>query len=219
MSSRTHRSSRHHRPRRRLPAAERRATILEAALDVFSRRGFQGASIDAIARRAGISKALIYEHFPSKQDLRAAVLEEHVSELFRRLAESAATDEPGEVRLRAGVDAFLAFVEERRAGWRMIFRDAADPEVARVVAGLQEQVTLAVAALIAADPAAASATDPNLDMAIEMLATLLTGAVQSLALWWDDHPDVPRDRVTEVVMDFAWVGLDRLRAGERAPRS
>jgi hypothetical protein len=51
-----------------------------------------------------------------------------------------------------------------------------------------------------------------------MLATLLTGAVQSLALWWDDHADIPRERITDAVMDFAWVGLDRLRAGERVSR-
>jgi AcrR family transcriptional regulator len=214
VASRTHRSSRR-RPRRRLSAPERREAILAAAVDVFSRSGFQGASIDAIARRAGISKALIYEHFPSKQDLRAAVLEDHVAELFRRLAESAATDEPGEVRLRAGVEAFLAFVEERRAGWRMIFRDAADPAVARVVAGLQEQVTLAVAALIAADPAAAASSEPDREVRIEMLATLLTGAVQSLALWWDDHAELPRERIADAVMEFAWLGLDRVRAGER----
>src|SRR4051794_9646698 len=97
--------------RRRLSAVDRRAEILDAALDVFSSRGYHAASIDEIAGVAGISKALIYEHFPSKKELHASLLERHVQEIFERLAESAAGPDPGEVRLRAGVDAFLEWVE------------------------------------------------------------------------------------------------------------
>ena len=48
-----------------------------------------------------------------------------------------------------------------------------------------------------------------------MLGRQLTGAVQALALWWTDHPEVPRERVVDSVMNFAWLGLERLRAGER----
>src|SRR6478609_7719805 len=92
-----------HPSRKRLSAEDRRAAILDAALEVFSRRGYNGASIDEIATAAGISKALIYEHFPSKKDLHVSLLERHVGEIFERLAQSAATPEPGEVRLRAGV--------------------------------------------------------------------------------------------------------------------
>ena len=52
-------------PKRRLTAEERRTGILDAALAVFSRRGYHAASIDDIATEAGVSKALIYEHFAS----------------------------------------------------------------------------------------------------------------------------------------------------------
>jgi AcrR family transcriptional regulator len=205
------------KPRKRLTALARRAAILDAALEVFAARGYAASSIDEIANAAGISKALIYEHFPSKRELHAALLAHHVTALFERLAESAATGEPGEVRLRAGVDAFLAFVEERRDAWRMLFRDAADPEVAEAMIGVQQQATLAVAALIAAEPVQPAADDDHArrDLAVEMLAQQLTGAVQSLAYWWGDHPDVPREFLVERVMDFAWVGLERLRAGQR----
>ena len=113
-----------------MPAGERRAAILDAAMAVFAERGYHAASIDEIAREAEVSKALIYEHFASKQALWASLLDTQVAEIFRRLAAGAATSEPGEVRLRSGVDAFLTFVEERRGAWRMLFREAADPEVA-----------------------------------------------------------------------------------------
>src|ERR687884_95866 len=136
-------------PRKRLSAEDRRTAILEAALEVFSRRGYNGASIDEIAQAAGISKALIYEHFPSKRDLHVSLLDQHVQEIFERLAASAATSEPGEVRLRAGVDAFLQWVEERAAPFRMFFRDAVEPEVAEAIQRVQRQTTAVIAELIA----------------------------------------------------------------------
>ena len=201
-----------------MPAGERRAAILDAALGVFAERGYHAASIDEIAREAGVSKALIYEHFASKQALWASLLDAQVAEIFRRLAAGAATAEPGEVRLRAGVDAFLTFVEERRGAWRMLFREAADPEVMAFLDRVRSQVAGVVAALIAAEPAAAREGEADPQQAIEMLAEQLVGAVQALANWWADHQEVPREVLVDRVMDFAWIGLERLRAGERSTR-
>jgi AcrR family transcriptional regulator len=204
--------------RRRLSAVERRTTILDAALEVFAARGYHAASIDEIAAAAGISKALIYEHFPSKRELHAALLQVHVEELFARLAESAAPGQPGELRLRAGVDAFLGFVEERRDAWRMLFRESSDPEVTEVVRTVLAQGTAAVAALIAAEPTTPPAIEGDRERGIEMVAQQLTGAVQALANWWADRPDVSRGELVDQVMGFAWLGLERLRAGERYGR-
>jgi hypothetical protein len=48
-----------------------------------------------------------------------------------------------------------------------------------------------------------------------MLAQLLSGTVQALANWWHAHPDAPREQLVAVIMDYAWLGLERLRSGER----
>jgi AcrR family transcriptional regulator len=192
--------------------------ILDSALEVFARHGYRGASIDDIAGAAGVSKALIYEHFPSKRHLHAALIERHVGELFEALAESAATSEPGEVRLQAGVDAFLAFVEARPDAFRMLFRDAVEPEVAEMLQGIGQQAALQVAELIATEPRERRGDDTEEREGIEIFGALLTGAVQQLALWWDDHPRVPRERLVARVMEFAWLGFERLRAGERFDR-
>jgi len=202
-----------------MPAGERRAAILDAAMNVFADRGYHASSIDEIAREAGVSKALIYEHFASKQALWASLLDTQAAEIFRRLAAGAATAEPGEVRLRSGVDAFLTFVEERRGAWRMLFREAADPEVAAFLDRVRSQVAGVVAALIAAEPAASPDARADRRQAIEMLAEQLVGAVQALANWWAEHQEVPRAELVDAVMDFAWIGLERMRAGERAPRA
>jgi len=200
-----------------MPAERRRQGILDAAVEVFGQRGYHRSSIDEIATAAGVSKALIYEHFSSKKDLQASLLELYVGELFSRLSANAATGEQGEVRLRRGLEAFFGFVEEHRGGWRMLFRDAADPDLAEQLAQVQDQGAALVAGLIAAEPApdhpGRSAVEGEQELA--MLAQLLSGAMQWLATWWLEHPDVPRERVVEQAMAFAWVGLDRLREGER----
>jgi AcrR family transcriptional regulator len=207
--------------RRRLSAPDRRAAILDAALDVFSGRGYHAASIDEIAQQAGISKALIYEHFPSKKDLHASLLERHTQEIFERLAQNAATPDPGEVRLRAGVDAFLEWVETHPRAFRLLFRDNFERDVADLLQTLQQQATLAIAGLMATEPIAEvhnEVSELERRLAVEMFAQQLSGSVQSLALWWQDHPKVERQFIVDCVMDFAWLGLERVRGGERVKR-
>lgn len=206
-------------PRQRLTAEERRAEILAAAETVFADRGYHASSIDEVAKAAGVSKALIYEHFDSKEELRKSLLESVVADVLARLAAAAGTDAPGEVRLRAGVDAFLGFVEERRGAFRMLFRDAADLEVAEVIDMIGRPTTAAVAELIAAEPLVGVEDDPDLERGYQMIAQLLTGAVQSLAMWWHDHSEVPREVLVDEVMNFAWLGLERMRAGERVEQT
>ena len=202
-------------PRKRLSAEDRRSAILDAALEVFSRRGYHGASIDEIASAAGISKALIYEHFPSKKELHVSLLERHTQEIFMRLAQTADTKEPGEVRLRNGVNAFLEWAETHRDAFRLLFRDTFEPDVADVLERLQNQATGAIAALMASEPALQAAPHDEADLAlsIEAMAQQLSGGVQALAIWWQSHPDIERDWLVDRVMDYAWFGLKRVRSG------
>ena len=207
--------------RKRLSAEDRRAAILDAALEVFAKHGYNGASIDEIAQAAGISKALIYEHFPSKKDLHVSLLERHVQQIFVRLAQTADTDEPGEVRLRNGVDAFFEWVDTHRDAFRLLFRDTFEADVAEALNRLQAQATGAIAALMASEPSQRPKSErvaEDFALGMEAMAQQLSGAVQSLALWWQSHPDVEREWLVDRVMDYAWLGLERVRAGERAGR-
>ena len=204
--------------RKRLSGEERRAAILDSALAVFADRGYHASSIDDIAREAGVSKALIYEHFSSKQELYAELIEHHADELFGRIATAIAeAGSAGAARLAVGVDAFYGFVEDHRVAWRMLFREVTDAEVAAVLDRVLAQVTALVAALIAEDPGASVGHDDEVarENAIVMLAQMLVGSVQSLANWWADHQHIPRADIVEITMDYAWLGLERLSRGER----
>lgn len=207
-------------PRKRLTGEERRAAILESALAVFARRGYHATSIDDIARENGVSKALIYEHFSSKQELYAELLEQHAGHLFSALAEAISdAGTSASARLATGLDAFYGFVEEHRVAWRMLFREATDPETVVVLGRVVAQVTAVVAGLIAEDPGARKGSEDRQtrERRIQVLAQMLVGAVQSLANWWEDHEEVPRQAIVEMTMDFAWLGLQRLSQGDRWP--
>jgi len=198
-----------------MPASERREQILAAALDVFAAGGYHETTLEAVASQAGVSKALIYEHFDSKRALHLALLRRYEQDLLGRVAAEMGMAKPGETRLRAGVEAFLEFVDENREAWRMIFRTIEDPEVAELIARLQEELAVAIAALMAADVPPDLASDPGGALEVAMIARMLAGAAPALANWWDEHRDVPREQVLQSFMDFAWIGLERVSAGER----
>ena len=203
--------------RRRLTAEERRTAILDAAVRAFSANGYHPTSLDDVAGEAGISKALIYEHFASKQELYADLIARNARELTQRVAGalSGVEVEATVERLAAGLEAFFAFVEERRDAWRILFRDASDPETSAVLDRMVEQVTAEVTVLIAQDPGARQLTRVQDERALRLLAEMLVGGAQSMANWWTEHPEAPRTQLVEIAMDFAWLGLERLSRGER----
>jgi AcrR family transcriptional regulator len=198
-----------------MSAADRREAILDAARTAFAETGYHETSLDAVAERAGVSKALLYEHFSSKRELYVAMLEMHVHELVERIAGAVAAAEPGEPRMRAGLEAFFGFVEERRGAWRIMFRNAGDPDVEVRLDRLRDEVAAAIAQLMSEEAERKGLDFPKLPQMVEMIAQQLVGAMQSLADWWDLHRQVPKDEVIQAAMDFAWVGQERISRGER----
>ena len=136
-------------------------------------------------------------------------------ELLERTIAAIATAAPPEERLRAGADAFLSFVEEHREPWRLMVRNPNDSGVEASVGRQQREIAHAIAALMQADATPEMEEEPDHGrFEIEMLAQQLTGAWRGVGIWWDDHREVPRERLLETLMNFAWLGLDRLSKGE-----
>jgi AcrR family transcriptional regulator len=202
-------------PRPRMAAADRRELILEAARESFAEGGYHRTSLDAIAERAGVSKALLYEHFASKRELHAAMLEAHVRELIGRIEAALVDSEPGEERLRAGLEAFFDFLEERRGASAIMLRNTGDPDVAEWLGRLREAIGAQIVTLMTEEAEQLIREDPRMREAIEMIAQQQIGAIQSLADWWGEHREVPKEAVIATAMDFAWVGMERVSAGER----
>jgi AcrR family transcriptional regulator len=197
------------KPTRRLPAAERREIIERAATEVFAERGYRGASIDEIARRSGVSAPIVYDHFASKADLHRRLLERHRDELVALWREHLLTDDPPAVRIPRAIDAWARYVETHPYAWKMLFRETTgDPEAEAV----HREVLAGSRALLAPLIGPSGGAElPHAEMAAELVRSALTG----LALWWQDHPDVPRDQIVVTAVNVLWVGFERLGRGER----
>jgi AcrR family transcriptional regulator len=201
--------------RKRLTAAERREVIESSATEVFAERGYHGAGMDEIARRSGVTPPVVYDHFDSKLDLHRRLLERTRDELLAMWADQLAGDDPAEVRVPRALDAWARYVEAHPYAARMFFQETTgDPEARAIHARVQAQGRAALAALLGGEPGAGNiggADREGLEMAAEVIRAGLTG----LAIWWIDHPEVPRERIVETAINAVWIGFERVRAGER----
>lgn len=191
--------------RRTARGTRSRERILESATVAFAERGYEGASMAPIAAQAGVTKSVIYDHFPSKADLHKALVEHHAQALQSAVAAAvdAKAGAKAAERLRAGVDAYFRFVHTNPDAWALLVRDPpADPELRVFHADLQRRARRATASLIGADSIANPARRRRKEMLAEMLRTSLAG----LARWWNENPDVPRRRLVDTVMALDWFG-------------
>lgn len=204
------------KPRRRLSAEERREQILRAAMEVFAERGYQEASMIEIARAAGITPAVIYDHFASKAELQITLLERQTEELLVFVGTAVAGDfEDATERIRVGVEAFFTFVEENPYAWRMLFRDPpTDPAILSTYRRIHQQATDGIALFLRGSAPPALLDDPQADRDLEMFAEMLKMAQNGLAVWWYDHREVPRKELVDRVLEFCWIGLERIASGE-----
>jgi AcrR family transcriptional regulator len=202
-------------PRRRLTAAARREVIERAATEVFAERGYQGASIDEIARRSGVTPPVVYDHFASKRDLYRRLLERHFAELREVWRTHFPGNDPPGQRMARSFDAWFAYIETHPFAGRMLFRETSgDPEVEAIHAEVAAVSSAAIMPLFAAEPGAENLAGSLDADGLAMAWVVLRGVLQGLALWWVDHPQVPRERVVATAMNSLWVGFERVSEGE-----
>lgn len=193
----------------RIPAAQRRSRILDAAVEAFAEHGFAEAKMQEIAKLAGVVPSVLYDHFGSKRELHIAVLELHAAQLRERSlrrVEGATAEE----LVRASIANYFEFVEADPFMWRFLHRDPpADPQTAAVVQEIADRGTEAIADLIrfgAGDTT--SVRGISLDDSAWILARATQSACHGVATWWYENRDAPRERVVELVFMLLWQGFD-----------
>jgi AcrR family transcriptional regulator len=135
---------------RRLPAARRRDQLLAAALDRFGAQGFHDTSMEDIAEEAGVTKPVLYQHFPSKRTLYIELLETVGGELRRAIADGAVNAVGPAQRVRAGFEAYFGFVSERTSSFKLLFNSAArqGDEFSGVIRRLEDDIAAMISELI-----------------------------------------------------------------------
>lgn len=199
----------------RLPRSARRAQLLDAAQAAFVEYGYHAAVMDEIADRAGVSKPVLYQHFPGKLDLYLALIDHHRGLLEDAVRSALASTKDNKQRVVACVGAYFEFVSRQGAPFRLLFESdlTNDPAVAERVEGVAITCGEALAEVIAAD------TDLS-DADAHLLGMALTGMAQVSARYWLSRGDqVPREEAARIVGQLAWRGIGGFPKSEQAEQA
>jgi AcrR family transcriptional regulator len=185
--------------RGRTPRAVREAQMVAAAERLFSERGFHGVSMDEIAAASGISKPMLYDYFGSKEGLLLACVERARGRLFEEIAAAVRRGRDAESALRAGIEAFIAFADEQRATWVVLFGEGG--RFGEAASSIRAEQAGLIAQLLRELPG--WTREPDAEQ-LDALAHIFVGAAEAVAFWAVDHPGTPLERVADHLMAVLW---------------
>ena len=198
--------------RGRVPHAVRSEQLLDLAGRLFAERGFHAASMDELARRAGVSKPVIYDHFGSKEQLFATCVRRTGEALADQVAKAVREESDPRARLRAGSIAYFRFLQQQLQAWAVLFADeeARDARFAAEASRIRHRQSDLMISLMAES----SGTSPGHEgrARLEAMTLAIAGAYESLSLWWHKHPEVPPEEIADWLIDLIWPGLEQLAA-------
>lgn len=187
----------------RLPRRERKALLLDAARSAFVTAGYHAAAMDGIADLAGVSKPVLYQHFPGKLELYLAVLDQISQSLIAAVRAALDSTHDNRIRVEATMAAYFSFVADKTGGFRLIFESDLTnvPEAAKKVAQTNAICARLIAEVIAEDTSLPAAQ-------AQMLATGLTGMAQTAARHWLERPGaLSEQEAAAAISALAWRGI------------
>ncbi len=187
----------------RLPRDERRAQLLEAALEVFTNSGYHAAAMDEIAEHAKVSKPVLYQHFPSKLDLYLAVLDLHIDSLIFEIHKAISSNKLNHERVAATVRAYFGFISREGEAFRLLFESdmASVEQVRERLNRMTYDCAAAMSAVIAID------TGLPQESAM-LLAVGLIGCAQTTARHWLERDrKITQEQAETFVTNLLWKGI------------
>jgi AcrR family transcriptional regulator len=186
-----------------MPRRERRVQLLESALEVFVAQGYHAAAMDEIADRAGVSKPVLYQHFPGKLELYLALLDSSCDTIIDNCRQALASTPDNKLRVAAAINAFFGYVDSETGAFRLVFESDLTNEPA--VRAQLERVTNECADMIAH----VIHDDTGLpDEASRLLAVSLVGMAQvSARFWLAEGSSITRGDAVALVAGLAWRGI------------
>ncbi|ROP42976.1 TetR family transcriptional regulator [Pseudokineococcus lusitanus] len=200
-------------PRRaRMTGAERREQLLDVGRTLFAERGVDGASVEEVAARAGVSKPVVYEHFGGKEGLYRTVVERETAVLLGTMTDALDVSglHPRAVLERAALS-LLDYVEENAEGFRILVRDAPVASTGGTFATLISDIARQVEHLMVREMAKQGLPAD----AAPMYAQMLVGMVALTGQWWLDTREPPKAVVAAHLVNLSWNGLSHLEATPR----
>ncbi|RZU51868.1 TetR family transcriptional regulator [Krasilnikovia cinnamomea] len=187
----------------RLPRSARRKQLLAAAQQIFVAHGYHAAAMDDIAERAGVSKPVLYQHFPGKLELYLALLDVHCDAIIAKVRGAMLATPDNKERVRGAVRAYFDFMDHESEAFRLVFESDLrnDPQVRERVERVEQGCIAAVTDTIISD------TGLSTDEA-ELLASGLVGAAgQSAQFWLANGRRTGKERAEALVAALIWRGI------------
>lgn len=187
----------------RLPRPARRLQLLGAARDVFVAQGYHAAAMDEIAERAGVSKPVLYQHFPGKLELYLALLDESAAELERNMSDALSSTSDNRQRVQATFTAFYDFVAGAGEAFRLVFESdlSNEPAVRVKLDKTMQNCADMVSQFIRADAGVSDAEAHLLGMALVGMAQV------SARYWLNTGQDIPKNAAEQLIARLAWRGI------------
>lgn len=194
--------------RKRLTRVARYELILNSAIEVFGTRGYHNVAMDDVAEAAGVSKALVYQHFESKDELYKEVMRSFTNQITETVLPAWSQDLPQEERFWRGFVAFFQFVEQNKQAWGVLFRDAVeiDNSMIKGIPMLNLEMAETISGVFVKDLEGRDA-DPLLDQYALAAGHAVVGACHALADYWLDHPEETVFRLAATAMAVLWRGF------------
>jgi AcrR family transcriptional regulator len=188
-------------PHGRVPRAVRERQLVELAEQLFAERGYAGASMEELCRRAGVTKPVVYELFQSKDGLYRVCVDRATRRMAASIAEAVRSETDPEARLRVGGLAFLRFARDNRVAWDLMAMQGRFADQAAAVRRSQAQLIRALMEELAPE-----GTDPR---ELEAVAYAVNSAYEGAANWMWEHPDVPVEDLADWIVALLLPGLRR----------
>jgi AcrR family transcriptional regulator len=177
---------------RRLDPDARRAQLVQLGLELIKARPFDQVLIDEVIAAAGISKGLLFHYFPTKRDFQVSVIRAAAADLLARLAPDPAL--PPLEQLRAGIGAYIGYIEQQPASYTAIVRGAgSDEALLTVFEDTRDAIVELIATGVTLEPT------PLLRLAVR---GWIAGVEEAAILWLRDKP-CGRDTLVELQFQAA----------------
>ena len=187
----------------RLPRSARRKQLLAAAQQIFVAHGYHAAAMDDIAERAGVSKPVLYQHFPGKLELYLALLDTHCDAIIAKVRGAMLATPDNKERVKGAVRAYFDFMDHESEAFRLVFESDLrnDPQVRERVERVEQGCIAAVTDTIISDTGLRQSS-------AQLLASGLVGASGQAAQYWLASGRVtPKAEAEALVAALIWRGI------------
>ncbi|MET0233282.1 MAG: TetR/AcrR family transcriptional regulator [Kibdelosporangium sp.] len=197
-----------------MTGTQRRRQLLDVARALFAEKGFDGASVEEIAHRAGVSKPVVYEHFGGKEGIYAVVVDREMDQLLTAITAALSADMHPRTLLEHAASALLDYVDTSTDGFRILVRDSPVASTHGTFSSLLSDIASHVEHILGVH-FSSSGYDPKL---AGLYAQALVGMVALTGQWWLDVRKPRKEDVAAHLVNLAWNGLSHLEHKPKAPR-